>query len=251
MPEASIAVGDAIMPGRSARIRSSEASGRFMWIVTSSGPVASTDSIIARSAFTDDVSSVSERLRLKATASASNGVPSWNVTPSCSWSTSVWGSGCSHEVASPGTGSSVSGSKFSRRSYNGYSDMWSYPETPEMGSSEDASVGTTTVTSPPGVGSPASGAAVVTSVPASVPSGLADDGSVASVLAVASVVAGSAAVPVPADDVTAVALDASGAASSSSPPHAAAVMPSASASSGAVTVRCRMRVRMTVSPVSL
>ena len=110
------AVGDTIIPGRSARICTSELSGRLRAMRTCVGSTTSTDSIIERSAFTVDVSSVMARSRFALTAAASNGVPSWNVTPSRSVSSSVCGSGDDHSVASPGSGVRSIGSRFTRRS---------------------------------------------------------------------------------------------------------------------------------------
>ena len=76
------AVGDTIIPARSPRICTSELSGRLRLMRTCVGSTTSTDSIIDRSAFTVDVSRLTPRSRLTLTAAASNGVPSWNVTPS-------------------------------------------------------------------------------------------------------------------------------------------------------------------------
>ena len=74
--------------------------------------------------------------------------------------------GLVHEVASPGIASSVSGSKFTKRSYIGYSDMWSLPELPEVGSSDEESVTWMTVISPPMTGVPAAAVPSVASEPA-------------------------------------------------------------------------------------
>ena len=51
--------------------------------------------------------SVLLRSRLNFTASASNGVPSWNCTPERRFSTSVLVSGNFHDSASPGSAFSV------------------------------------------------------------------------------------------------------------------------------------------------
>ena len=58
-----------------------------------------------------DFGSVRARSRLNFTAAASSGVPSWNLMPLFSVSVNVCGSVNSHDLASPGTGVSVSGSK--------------------------------------------------------------------------------------------------------------------------------------------
>ena len=76
-------------------------------MVTSNSPVASVLSMVARSGLTLEVSAERLRSRLKTTASALKGVPSWKVTPSSSVSTRVWGSVKSKAFARLGIGARV------------------------------------------------------------------------------------------------------------------------------------------------
>ncbi len=105
------AAGETIIPARSDRISGSAVSGCERCSVTSCPPVASTDSTFARSCLRFEISAVRLRSRLKTTASASKGSPSWKVTPSRSFRTSVCGSVNSQLSARPGSGASVSKSQ--------------------------------------------------------------------------------------------------------------------------------------------
>ena len=81
-----------------------------------SGSTTSTPATIVSSDATAEPSTVWARSMLALTAAASNGVPSWNVTPSRRWNVSVVPSSLnSHSVASPGT-ADASGAWWTRRS---------------------------------------------------------------------------------------------------------------------------------------
>ena len=71
----------------------------------------STCSMLVSSEAIDEIDRSCARARLKRTASALNGVPSWNLTSFRSLSTSVFGSGVSHDSASPGRGFSLSSNR--------------------------------------------------------------------------------------------------------------------------------------------
>ena len=102
------AVGLIISPGRCARTVGSAASGAVRLIVTSYGPLTVTPETLARKPRTGDSVAASVRSMLTLTASASNGVPSWNVTSSRSFRSSPSPSGVNaHSVASIGSTSSV------------------------------------------------------------------------------------------------------------------------------------------------
>ncbi len=107
------------MPARSARISGSAVSGRLRCSATLFGASISTLSSEAMSPFTAERGSVLARSRCAFTAAASKGSPSWNFTPSRRVSTSVFGSVNSHEVARPGFGASVAGSKSTSVSNSG------------------------------------------------------------------------------------------------------------------------------------
>jgi hypothetical protein len=90
-PNFFVAAGETIIPARSARISGSAVSGCFRCNVTCVGDVTSTLSMDAMSARMLDRACVRLRSRLNFTASASNGVPSWNFTPDRKSITSVAG----------------------------------------------------------------------------------------------------------------------------------------------------------------
>ena len=111
------AAGLIIMPGRSESTSGSWAPLPPRLRVTVSGSTTSTDVMTARSEATAEPSTVWPRSMFAFTASASNGVPSWNVTPSRSVNVSAVPSALnSHAVASPGIGA-ASGELCTRRSY--------------------------------------------------------------------------------------------------------------------------------------
>ncbi len=80
--------------------------------------MTSTDDTLARYALTPEPSTVVARSKFALTASASNGVPSENVTPSRRVISNVRSSTNAHSVARPGS-SSASGVWWMRRSYTG------------------------------------------------------------------------------------------------------------------------------------
>ena len=99
-----MAAGEIIIPGRSARMRGNVAAGPLTCMRTVIGSTTSTVSTVPSSGATAEPSTVLARSMLIFTASASNGVPSWNVTPSRSLSSrAVSSSTHSHSVARPGT----------------------------------------------------------------------------------------------------------------------------------------------------
>ncbi len=106
------------MPARSVKARISEASGALSRRRTVDSLTTSTSCTLTSSEDIDEIVLSWARIRLKRTASALNGVPSWNFTPRRSLSTRVFGSGVSHDSASPGFGFSFS-SKRTRVSNTG------------------------------------------------------------------------------------------------------------------------------------
>jgi hypothetical protein len=110
------AAGLIIIPGRSESTSGSWAPLPPRFSVTVSGSTTSTDVITARSDATAEPSTVWPRSMLAFTASASKGVPSWNVTPSRSVNVrAVPSSLNSHAVANPGI-ADASGALCTRRS---------------------------------------------------------------------------------------------------------------------------------------
>ena len=103
------AAGLTIDPARLDRMPGSAEFGASSTSVTVIGSTTWTSVMLERSATTAEPSTVWPRSMLAFTASASNGSPSWNVTPSCSCSVSCRPSSeNSHDLASPGTSVPVS-----------------------------------------------------------------------------------------------------------------------------------------------
>ena len=108
-PASRTASGDAIMPGRSARSwRTARGVGSARSISTVRSSTASTPSTAASMPVMLESGSLIARSRLKATASASNGVPSWKVTSSRKVSATDCSS-ASHSVARRGSSDPSSG----------------------------------------------------------------------------------------------------------------------------------------------
>ena len=109
-PAAATAVGDTIMPGRS---DSWTSSGMYCGALSSTstvfGSTTSTPVTIGRRPVIVDSGSVIARVMLNRTASASSGVPSWNVTPLRKVKRTRSGC-CSHDSARRGMISDVIGS---------------------------------------------------------------------------------------------------------------------------------------------
>ena len=90
------------MPARSVSVASRLASAFLRLTLMVAASTTSTVSMLATSPLRMDFGSVFIRSKLNFAASALKSVPSWNLTPRRSLKTSVFGSGCDHDSASPG-----------------------------------------------------------------------------------------------------------------------------------------------------